>query len=232
VRSKVFTELCLGFLGTLAAALVSADTVTEYTSLASWNAEVSDVSVYNFSGAPGGYLAAFDGVTGVTFGPGTFTTPGNLGLIFNDGLFGNGVQYVAASPGAFEGSLPAVVDVSFNTSADVTALAFTLGSEKVSSDINISVNGSSIDPLVVSTAFPTAFLGVTDTSGPITNIAFTVSNFNFPGPPGTEQEMDVINSYATARAVATAPEIDAVSAASAITLLFGSLAMLCGRKRA
>jgi hypothetical protein len=118
-------------------------------------------------------------------GPGAFTTPGNLGLIFNDGLFGKGVQYVAAGPGAFGGLAPATVVTSFDASADVTGLALNLGSENVGSDINISVNGSALAPLVVSTAFPTAFLGVTDASGPITNITFTVSNFQFPGSQGT-----------------------------------------------
>jgi hypothetical protein len=171
----------------------------------------------------------FNGETGETIGVGNFRTPGNLGIIFNDGLYGN-TQYVAASPGAFEGFLPALVDVSFNASADVTALAFNLGSDGVGSNINISVNGGVLAPLAVSTAFPTAFLGVTDTSGPITNITFTLSNFQFP-VSGNVAEMDVIGSYATARAVTTAPELDPTSATSALTLLFGGLAVLRGRHR-
>jgi hypothetical protein len=103
--------------------------------------------------------------------------------------------------------------------------AFTLGSENVGSNINISVNGSALAPLTVSTAFPTAFLGVIDTSGPITNITFTVSNFQLTG----DGEMDVIGSYATASAI-MAPEVDPTSAASGLTLLLGGLAVLRGRR--
>jgi predicted membrane protein len=227
LRSKLFVELCIGFLGVLATGIASADSVTEYTSLASWDSAVSDVTTYTILAPPMfGALFVFNGETGEMIGPGTFTTPGNLGLIFNDGLFGN-VQYVAASPGAFEGSLPATVVTSFDASAHVTALAFTLGSETIGSDINVSVNGLALAPLVVSPASPTAFLGVADISGPITSVAFTVSNFQ---GSATEQEMDVIGSYATA--VAKAPEIDPASATSGLTLLLGGLAVLRGRKRA
>jgi hypothetical protein len=220
VRLKVFCELCIGFLGISATGVVSADAVTEYTSLASWNADVSNVSAYKFSGAVG-VLTPF---TSVTFGPGKFTTGQGFGLIFNDGQYGGGVQYVSDDPIAFGGgNKPASVTVSFNASANVTALAFTLGADSQASNVDISVNGSALAPVAVSPAFPTAFFAATDTSGPITNITFTSLNFG---------EMDVINSYATARAVAAAPEIDPASATSAMTLLFGGLAVLRARKRA
>jgi hypothetical protein len=194
---------------------VSADAVTEYTSLASWNADVSNVSAYKFSGAIGD-LTPFESVA---FGPGTFTTP-TFGLIFNDNQYGVGVQYVSDDPIAFGGGYrPASVILSFDASANVTALAFTLGADSTASNINISVNGFALAPVAVSSAFPTAFFAATDTSGPITNITFTVPNVG---------EVDVINSYATASAV-KAPEIDPASATSAMTLLFGGLAVLRGR---
>jgi hypothetical protein len=113
--------------------------------------------------------------------------------------------------------------VSFSAAADVTALAFTLGADSQASTIDVSVNGSAVGPLAVSSSIPTTFFGATDKSGPITSITFTALNFG---------EMDVINSYATGRAVASAPEIDPASAASTLTLLFFSLAVLRGRKRA
>jgi hypothetical protein len=199
---------------------VSADTLTEYNSLASWTADVGNVSNYKFSGAIG-ELTPF---TSVTFGPGTFTTGQGFGLIFNDGQYGSGVQYVSDDPIAFGGGdQPASVTAAFDASANVTALAFTLGADSQASNIDISVNGGALAPVSVSPAFPTAFFAATDTSGPITNITFTASSFG---------EMDVINSYATARAVTAAPEIDPASAVSAMTLLFGGLAVLRSQKRA
>jgi hypothetical protein len=217
---KVFWELCIGSLGIFATGLVSADAVTEYTSLANWTADISNASVYKFSGA----IGALTPFTSVTFGPGTFTTGQGFGLIFNDGQYGSGVQYVSDDPIAFGGGdQPASVTVSFNASANVTALAFTLGTDSQASNVDISVNGRALAPVAVSPAFPTAFFAATDISGPITNITFTASNFG---------EMDVINSYVTASAVTSAPEIDAASATSAMTLLFGGLAVLRARKRA
>jgi hypothetical protein len=219
VRSKLFWELCLGLLGTLATGLVSAGAVTEYTSLASWTAGVNHVSAYQFSGATG-ELAPFNSVV---FGPGTFTTGQGFGVIFNDGQYGSGVQYIADNPQAFGGGpqTPSVI-ATFGASADVTALAFTLGANSLASTIDISVNGSALAPVAVSAAFPTTFFAVTDTSGPITNITFSALN---------NIEMDVINSYASASAVAAAPEIDAASGTSALALLLGGLAMIHARKR-
>jgi hypothetical protein len=227
--------VALGAL-TFAAGLASADAVTEYTSLASWDSAVSNVNTYKILAPPDVSdgvviptppINPFNGELGETIGPATFKTPGNLGLIFNDGAFGGGVQYVAASPGAFEGTLPASVVANFDASADVTGLAFTLGSISLGPNISISVNGSALAPVIVSSAFPTAFLGVTDTSGPITSIAFTVSQSTPGGGHGAE--MDVIGSYATASAV-VAPEIDPTSAVSGLTLLLGGLAVLRGRR--
>jgi len=83
----------------------------------------------------------------------------------------------------------------------------------------ILLNGLSIAPVKLSGGRPgSAFLGVTDASGPITSIKFS------EGPSG---EMDVIGSYATASAV-SAPEIEPTTAASGLALLLGALAVLQG----
>lgn len=221
MRSKVYWGLLVGSLSLGASSTAFADDLTEYTSPAKWAPTVTGVSTYEFSGAPTGGVS---GSAGVSFGPGTFTTPGNVTLVFNDGLYGPGVQYVAASPGAFGSGPPAAVDVSFKPSADVTALAFTLGSERAAADIGIFVNGAALAPITVSSGSPTAFFGVTDTTGPITNVAFAVENLK----PGTQfSEVDVIGSYATAKPV-KAPEMDPNAAASAIALLLGAIAILRG----
>jgi hypothetical protein len=169
-------------------------------------------------GTPAEMLTPFNSTT---LGPATFTTGDGFGEIFNDGQYGK-AQYISDNPQAFGGGdrVPSVI-ATFGASADVTALAFTLGANSLASTIDISVNGSALAPVVVSAAFPTTFFAVTDTSGPITNITFSALN---------NIEMDVINSYATATAVKTAPEIDPVSAMSAMTLLFGGLVVLRGRR--
>jgi hypothetical protein len=228
VSIKLLCKLCIGFLGTLATGLVSAQAV-EYKSLASWDAAVSDVTTYTILAPP----TVSDGVVeptpltnpanDIAFGPGTFSTvSGYDGIIYNDNAYGGSAQYFSDDPGA-RGGDAAAVNVSFNASADVTALAFTIGTFYTGDSVSILVNGLSIAPVQLSSGAPaSAFFGVTDTSGPITSITFST--------PGGE--MDVIGSYSTASAVATAPEIDAASATSAVTLLFGGLAALRARKRA
>jgi hypothetical protein len=222
---------------TFAAGFASADAVTEYTSLASWDSAVSGVTNYAILAPPfvsdGVVLATpqFNPLTGpIAFGPGTFTTPANLPIIFNDGDFGSGVQYFAASPQGYGDGGPAIANVAFSASSDITALAFTLGSVAYSATIDVSVNGSALTPLGFSYGTPPIFLGLTDTS-PITDISFTIVNAQYGGgntnyDPG---EMDVIGSYATASAIA-APEIDPNTAVSGFTLLVGGLAVLRGRR--
>jgi hypothetical protein len=229
--------LCIGLLLTLAAGAASADDITEYTSLASWNANVTNPT-FNTIAAPPTFsdgvleptpaVTPFDGDTGQTIGLATFTTPDNLGIIFNDGLFGKGVQYVAASPGAFGPGGPATVIASFDPSENVSAAAFTVAAENTDGDINIAVNGVTLEQLVVSSDFPTAFFGVTDIAGPITSVSFTVSNFGPPGSQGNGSEMDVIRGYSVA--TVNAPEMDSSSTIGAITLLFGYIAVLRARR--
>jgi hypothetical protein len=230
---KLFTAL--GAL-TFAAGFAAADTVTEYTSLGAWDSAVSGVTNYTILAPP----FVSDGVVlstppinplpgPIAFGPGTFTTPANLPIIFNDGGYGSGVQYFAASPQAFGDGGPAIANVAFSASSDITALAFTLGASDYSATIDVSVNGSALTPLGFLSGNPPIFLGLTDTS-PITDISFTIVNAQYGGgntnyDPG---EIDVIGSYATASAI-TAPEIDPTSAASGLTLLLGSLVVLRGR---
>jgi hypothetical protein len=206
-------------------------THSEYTSPASWDSAANGVTIYAFP--PPTIVSdgvafpvsenVFRGESGQTFGPGTFATPGNVEVLHKDGLYGNNVSYVSADPGVLPGGGSATVVVSLNASDDVAALAFDLGSDHEGATISIPVNGSVLAPFAVSTAFPTALIGVTDTSGPIRSITFTSSPVNIPAAAGA---MDVIGSYATAKAVATAPEIDPTFATSGITLLFAGLAML------
>jgi hypothetical protein len=205
----------LAAIGALfAAGAVSADAVTEYTSLANWEPAVNDVATYMITGGP-----KLVGTSSVTFGPGAFTAS-TWGSIFNDNAYEPGEQYFSDDPGEVIGPSTAAVTVSFNASADVTALAFTLGTFYEGDSVSILLNGLPIAPVRLSGGHPgTAFLGVTDTSAPITSIKFS------EGPSG---EMDVIGSYATARAV-TVPEIDPTSAASGFTLLLGALAVLRGK---
>jgi hypothetical protein len=199
---------------TVAAGVVSADAVTEYTSLANWEPAVSNVATHMITG---GYKVV--GTSSVTFGPGTFTAGSVWGTIFNDNQYEPGEQYFSDDPGQIAPSTAAVT-VSFKASADVTALAFTIGTFYEGDSVSILLNGLSIAPVKLSSGRPgSVFLGVTDTSGPITSIKFS------EGPSG---EMDVIGSYATASAVA-APEMDPTSSAIGLTLLLGALAVLRGR---
>jgi hypothetical protein len=223
---------------TFAAGIVSAQAINEYTSLASWDSAVSGVTTYTILAPPvysDGVLEPtpqINPLTGpIAIGPGTFTTPANLPIIFNDGAYGSGVQYFAASPQAFGDGGPAIANVAFSASSDITALAFTLGSVDYSATIDVSVNGSALTPLGFSYGNPPIFLGLTDTRL-ITDISFTIVNAQYGGGntnynPG---EIDVIGTYSTANAV-RAPEIDPASAAGGLTLLLGSLAVLRGRRR-
>jgi hypothetical protein len=220
VRFKVVLGLSIGLCG-----VVSAQ--TEYTSLASWDANVTNQSTYAVPTPPPGPNSTPDKEeilynTSLTIGPGVFTTPGNIdSVIWNDGSYGN-APYYSASPDIFTNPNPAIVTINFAASADITALAFDLGAFYRTTPIDISMNGSALAPLAVSSTFPTAFLGVTDSS-PITSISFEV-----PLPSTNDAEMDVIGAYETA--VAIVPELDTTSAASCLTLLFGGIAVLRGRK--
>ena len=212
---------------TFATGLVSAQAVNEYSSLTSWDSAVNGVTTHTIPTptfesdgvAIPLSVSLFAGEHGQTIGPGTFATPGNVGVIYNDGLYGNNVSYVSADPGAFLGG-PATVAISFGASSDVTALAFDLGSDRSNATIDVSVNGSSFAPVTVSSNSPTAFLGITDTKGPITSIVFT--------DPNNRGEMDVIGAYETG--TVKAPEIDPASTMGAMTLLLGGLVVLRGRR--
>jgi hypothetical protein len=207
---------------TFAAGSVSAVGVTEYTSLASWDSAVSNVSTYTFTGAPQ-QSGEFIGGGDLVFGPGTFTPESLNGYFYNDGLYGSGVEYISDDPPADGGNTGAALNVSFLASANVTALAFSIGEDRqIGTTVDVSVNGSVLAPVVLSSA--DMFFALADTSGPITSVTFTP-----PKSVGTD-EMDVIGSYSTARAV-RAPEIDPTSAASGIALLLGGLAVLRGSRR-
>jgi hypothetical protein len=227
---KTFCAISIGLIGFSAVGSVTAGTLTEYNSLTYWDAAVNNVSSYKISQVPGGagYGSKTEvfGSAPVTLGPGAFTGNSGSGFIYNDGAYGTGVQYFSDDPSAFgQHNVDGSVTVAFSAADDISALAFDLGAALVSSNIDISVNGSALAPLAVSSIFPTSFVGVTDTKGPITSITFTETN-NKVG------EMDVINGYEVASARPTAaPEISVTSAPAALTLLLGSLAVLYGRRR-
>jgi hypothetical protein len=227
---KTFSATSIGLIGISAAGLASASVLTEYGSLANWNAAVSSVSDYQISQVPGraGYGSSTEvfGSAPVTIGPGAFTGDTGSGVIYNDGAYGLGIQYFSDDPRALglrntDGS----VTVAFSAVDDITALAFDLGAALSSSGIDVSVNGSALAPLAVSSTFPTSFFGVTDAKGPITNVTFTETN-------SSVGEMDLVNGYATASAKPTAvPEISSTSAPAAITFLLGLLAVLRSRRK-
>jgi hypothetical protein len=228
---KTFCATAIGLIGISVAGLASAGVLTEYGSLANWTAAVSNVSNYQIAQVPGGtgYGSSTEvlGSAPVTLGPGVFTGNTGSAAIYNDGAYGRGIQYFSDDPSAFgEHNVNGSVTVAFGASEDISALAFDLGAALESSDIDISVNGSALAPVAVSSTFPTSFLGVTDTKGPITSITFTETNSKLG-------EMDVVNGYATASAQPTAaPEISASSAPIAITFLLGLLALLRSRRTA
>jgi hypothetical protein len=228
---KTFCATSIGFIGISAVGLASAGVLTEYGSLANWTAAVSNVSDHQIAQVPGGagYGSSTEvfGSAPVTLGPGVFTGDTGSGAIYNDGAYGRGIQYFSDDPSAFgERNVDGSVTVAFGAGEDISALAFDLGAALESSDIDISVNGSALAPVAVSSTFPTSFLGVTDTKGPITSITFTETNSKLG-------EMDVVNGYATASAQPTAaPEISASSAPIAITFLLGLLALLRSRRTA
>lgn len=226
MSSKTFHALLSGLVGISVAGLAAAGALSEFGSLAAWNAAVSNVASYQIS-EPTGEETLFGG-TPVAFGPGTFTGDSQSGVLYNDGLYGTGIQYFSDDPRAMgQHDAIASVTVAFGAPADISALAFDLGAGDGPADIDISVNGSKLAPVVVSSLFPTMFFGVTDTKGPITSVTFSAVGSNDPG------EMDVINGYETAHARPTAaPEISSVAAPAALTLLFGVLAVLEGRRRA
>jgi hypothetical protein len=225
MSSKTFLALLSGLVGISVAGLAAAGALTEFGSLATWNAAVSNVASYQIS-EPTGQETIFGG-TPVAFGPGTFTGDTQSGVVYNDGLYGTGIQYFSDDPRAM-GNHNGVgaVTVAFGAIDDISALAFDLGAGAGPADIDISVNGSALTPVVVSSLFPTMFFGVTDTKAPITSVTFT-------SQAGSGSEMDVINGYEAASARPTAaPEISPIAAPTALTLLFGLLAVLVeGRRR-
>jgi hypothetical protein len=227
---KNFCAISIGLIGISTVGSVTAGTLTEYDSLTYWNAAVDNASSYKISQVPGGEgygsTTEFFGSAPVTLGPGVFTGNSGSGVIYNDGVYGLGVQYFSDDPRAFaQPNVDGSVTVAFSAADDISALAFDLGAALVSSDIDISVNGSALAPLAVSSIFPTGFVGVTDTKGPITSITFTETNSKVG-------ELDVINGYETASARPTAaPEISVSSAPAALTLLLGLLALLYERRR-
>jgi hypothetical protein len=225
MSSKTFLTLLSGLVGISVAGLAAAGALTEFGSLATWNAAVSNVASYQIS-EPTGQETIFGG-TPVAFGPGTFTGDTQSGVVYNDGLYGTGIQYFSDDPRAM-GNHNGVgaVTVAFGAIDDISALAFDLGAGAGPADIDISVNGSALTPVVVSSLFPTMFFGVTDTKAPITSVTFT-------SQAGSGSEMDVINGYEAASVRPTAaPEISPIAAPTALTLLFGLLAVLVeGRRR-
>jgi len=209
-------KLLAALAALFAAGVVSADAVTEYTSQTNWQPAVNNVTTYMITGGP-----KLVGTSSVNFGPGAFSAS-TWGVVFNDNNYEPGVQYFSDDPGEDTGPGPAAVTVSFKASADVTALAFTIGTFYEGDNVSILLNGLPLAPVKLPGGHPdSTFLGVTDTTGPITSIKFS------EGPSG---EMDLVGSYATARAVA-APEIDPTSAASGLTLLLGALVVLRSRGR-
>lgn len=218
MRSKTFCAVVIGSIGISAAGLASADPITEYGSSSAWDAAVSNVSTYQIAQIAGraGYGTYTQEIGGpVTFGPGTFTGA-KQAAIYNDGLYGAGVEYFSDAPQSVsDHSDYGSVTVAFSATDDITALAFDLGVGGTSSEIGVSMNGSAIAPVGV------GFFGVTDSKSPITSITFTEQEM-----PG--QETDVIGSYQTAVA---APEFSPTSAPAALTLLLGLLAVFYGRRR-
>lgn len=223
---KTFRAISIGLIGLSVAGVASAGALTKYGSLASWDAAVSKVSTYQISQVPGrpgyGTFTQEFGYESVSIGPGTFTGDTQSAAIYNDGLYGAGVQYFSDAPQARSdhhdyGS----VTVAFSATDDITALAFDLGAGLRSSGIDISVNGSALAPVSVS---PVSFFGVTDSKSPITSITFTEG-------ASAGEEMDVIGSYQTASTSPTAaPEISPASAPAAVTFLLGLLAVLRSRR--
>jgi hypothetical protein len=221
--SKALGGLCVGFLGIFATGLASAQAVKEYGSLASWSTAVKNVSTYTFSGGvDGGTPCPCGGGNSLVLGPGTVTADSGNAYLYDDGLYGKGVQYFSDDPAANSDRATAAVTVSFLASAGVSALAFTLGdASTLSNTVDISVNGTALAPVDLSAGlFKMASFGLTDTSGPITSVTFTSST----------GEMDVIGSYSTANAIA-APEIESGLAASSLTLILGGVAVLKGRRQ-
>jgi len=209
-------KLLAALAALFAAGVVSADAVTEYTSQTNWQPAVNNVTTYMITGGP-----KLVGTSSVNFGPGAFSAS-TWGVVFNDNNYEPGVQYFSDDPGEDTGPGPAAVTASFKASADVTALAFTIGTFYEGDTVSILLNGLPLAPVKLPGGHPdSTFLGVTDTTGPITSIKFS------EGPSG---EMDLVGSYSTAHAVA-APEIDPTSATSGLTLLLGALAVLRSRGR-
>lgn len=217
---KTFCAALIGWISLSVAGVASAGVLTEYGSLASWDAAVTNVSTYQIAQVPGragyGTYTQEFGTESVTIGPGTFTGDTQSAAIYNDGLYGAGVQYFSDAPQSrSDHSDYGSVTVAFSATDDITALAFDLGAGLMSSEIDISVNESAITPVSV------GFFGVTDSKSPITSITFTEQE-------GPGEETDVIGSYQTAVA---APEFSPTSAPAALTLLIGLLVVLRGRRR-
>jgi hypothetical protein len=230
MSSRTYCAVLIGWIGISAAGLASAGVLTEYSSLANWTAAISNVSTYQISEVPGGLgyggpqKGEVLGSQSAAIGAGVFTGNTGSAWIYNDGAYGP-VEYFSDDPRSLgQHNVDGSVTVAFAAADDISALAFDVGAALVSDDIDISVNGSSLAPVAVSSTFPTSFVGVTDTAGPITSITFTDTD--------KVGEMDVIGGYETASASPTAaPEFSPTSAPAALTLLIGLLAVLSGRRR-
>jgi hypothetical protein len=220
---KTFRAISIGLIGLSVAGIASAGALSEYGSLASWDAAVSNVSTYQIAQVPGragyGTFTQEFGTQSVAIGPGTFTGDTQSAAIYNDGLYGAGVQYFSDAPQSrSDHSDFGSVTVAFSAIDDITALAFDLGAGLTSSDVDIAVNGSALAPVSV------GFFGVTDSKSPITSITFTEDE-------GPGEETDVIGSYQAASARPTAaPEISLASAPAAVTFLLGLLAVMRSRR--
>lgn len=199
MRSKVFWGLCIGFLGTFAMGLVSAQD-TKYV-LIPLNDGIGDILT------------------------GTITTDGNLGVLQGSDILSFQFTYDLSAALTIDDHAPSI-DVgtwgSFDPEAAVVAA--------------LENSPTGVD------ATPTAltyvgggnlwFVASTDTSISSNHAyAFFSNSLEFFGDAqGLEQTGIAVKS--SPYVIATAPEVDPASASSALTLLFGGLAVLRGRKRA
>jgi hypothetical protein len=229
---KTLSLIALGALS-LPVARVSADALTEYNSQASWDSAVTNGATYEGSPVTNvasyqipGPLFGFDivGTTPIPVGPGVFTAGSVWGTVWGDYAYSvdPGRDVFSDSPGQVGGNT-ASVTVTFKPSEDVTALLFHIGTFYEGDTVDILVNHSLIAPVTLSGGWPggVAYVGVTDTSGPITSIKFT------EGPGG---HMDLIGGYSIGSA-AVAPEMDPKTAVSGLAFLLGTLAVVRGRRR-
>ena len=195
---KLTNCFVISILALVCSAAPAWSTVTEFTSLAAFDAAISSETTYNFQGIapkPPGYLGGPQTVGGVTF-----TAPGSAAFVI-DGFyqpppFGGAPFFSGQGPGLNSDQVLIGPSNVTATLAGVTAIGFFYGpGDDAGGAITATLSTGDVFTLAVPVPYNIAlFVGFTSTT-PITSVAFTEQGFG----------MDIIQ-FELGTAVSPVPE--------------------------